>query len=312
MVVSSRLLRWDRLISGIEQRKAPRAVGRFHHPGREAALANGGGLLVAGHTQNADRSTNRSVVPKSAAQSRGWGRSAVGTSNSSHRPGSQAPRLISMRSVRAALVASVACTLPPVSRQSKRCRRCRRRAARSRFRPRARDMVEQPGDLGGGEIGIEQQSGARCDQGLVSLLSQCGAGVRGAPVLPDDCIVDGAAGRAVPDDRGLALIGDADRGDVLRPGADLGERRAYGRKGGRPDRLGIVLDQAGGRIDLGQLLPRARDRGQRSIEQDRARRGGTLVDGKEIVRQARPLTRSAGARNGPGFICPSRSPPVYT
>ena len=38
----------------------------------------------------------------------------------------------------------------------------------------------------------------------------------GAPVLPDDRVGDRLAGRAIPDDGGLALVGDADRGDVAR------------------------------------------------------------------------------------------------
>ena len=37
---------------------------------------------------------------------------------------------------------------------------------------------------------------------------------RGAPVLPDDGVVDRLAGRLVPDDDGFALVGDADRRDV--------------------------------------------------------------------------------------------------
>ena len=36
----------------------------------------------------------------------------------------------------------------------------------------------------------------------------------GAAILPDDGVVDGLAGGAVPDDGGFALVGDADGGDV--------------------------------------------------------------------------------------------------
>ena len=43
---------------------------------------------------------------------------------------------------------------------------------------------------------------------------ELGAAVGGAPVLPDQCGVDGLAGRAVPGDDRLALVGDADRGDL--------------------------------------------------------------------------------------------------
>ena len=44
---------------------------------------------------------------------------------------------------------------------------------------------------------------------------QLGADVGGAAVLPDDGAVHGLPGGAVPHHGGLALVGDADRGDVL-------------------------------------------------------------------------------------------------
>jgi hypothetical protein len=83
-----------------------------------------------------------------------------------------------------------------------------------------------------------------------------------AAVLPDDRIVDRLAGRAVPQDGGLALIGDADRRHVS---ADT--RRSPSRHGrSRPPWsrcLRIVLDPAGLRIDLRKLELRETDRGQR-------------------------------------------------
>jgi hypothetical protein len=39
--------------------------------------------------------------------------------------------------------------------------------------------------------------------------------IGGAPVLPDDRGMDGFAGLPVPDDGGFALVGDADRGNLL-------------------------------------------------------------------------------------------------
>ena len=54
------------------------------------------------------------------------------------------------------------------------------------------------------------------DHRLVPRLAQRRAEVGGAAVLPDDGVVDRAAGVAVPDHDGLALVGDADAGDVAR------------------------------------------------------------------------------------------------
>ena len=59
---------------------------------------------------------NRSglVLPKSAALSRTSGRIAIGTRNRSHISADHAPRWMSYSIVRAAFVASVAWTAPPV------------------------------------------------------------------------------------------------------------------------------------------------------------------------------------------------------
>src|SRR5262245_30279316 len=74
-----------------------------------------------------------------------------------------------------------------------------------RRRARAFHVVEQPCDLGGRKIWIEHESGARRDRRLVSTLPQCGAGIRRAPILPNDGIVDGTTGGPLPNNRGLAL-----------------------------------------------------------------------------------------------------------
>ena len=60
----------------------------------------------------------------------------------------------------------------------------------------------------------------------------------------------GAAGRALPQHRRLALVGDADRGDRPVRG---GGRFTAGRDDAPPDLLRVVLDPAGLRIMLGQF-----------------------------------------------------------
>ena len=58
-----------------------------------------------------------------------------------------------------------------------------------------------------------------CTSGAGAVRLQPLAEVGGAAVLPDDRVVDRLAGLAVPDDRRLALVGDADRGDRRRAAA---------------------------------------------------------------------------------------------
>jgi hypothetical protein len=72
--------------------------------------------------------------------------------------------------------------------------------------------------------------------------------------------VDRLAGAAIPHDRGLALVGDADAGQ--RRGVELGasQRLAADLDRRRPDLLGIVLDPARLGEDLRQFLLRRRNR----------------------------------------------------
>jgi hypothetical protein len=131
-------------------------------------------------------------------------------------------------------------------------------------------ILQQPFQLGGGEIGIQQQARLATDA-----LLECRTAGRAAAVLPDDGIVQWRAGLAVPDQRRLALVGDAEAGNVARlhafqHGAAAGQRRL-------PDFTRIVLDPAIGGIDLPQRDDVAGQRPGRAVEQDGACRCGALV-----------------------------------
>ena len=121
------------------------------------------------------------------------------------------------------------------------------------LRPRAgaRHLFEDVGDLGGGEIGIDEQAGASADQRAMAFRLKAGAGVGRAPVLPDYGAVDGAAGGALPHQRRLALVGDADGGDVGWHSPCLPQHRAAAGKHRVPDVLRFLLHLAGGREMLG-------------------------------------------------------------
>ena len=115
---------------------------------------------------------------------------------------------------------------------------------------RAVHTVEDPGDLGGREIGVQHKSGAVGHKPGMSGIAQSGTDVRRAPVLPDDGVVDRITRRAIPDQRRLALIGDA---DCLGPIPGLlrsGERFTGGGADGRPDDVRVMLDPTRPGIDL--------------------------------------------------------------
>ena len=289
MVVSSRLLEGRALVAGVHQREAAGAVGRFHHAGRKAGLPHGGGLLVARHAGDRQRlaeqvggraaelgivvadlrqdrrrhveEPQQLLVPALLVDVEQQGARGVGDIGGMHRAAGQAPEQETVDGAEGQFAALGAGA-------------------------QAVHAVEQPGDLGGGEIGVEQQAGARPRVGLAALPAQAVAKRGAAPVLPDDGLVYRRAGGPIPEHRGLALVGDADRID----GAVTGQRHQAPRRGQAvaPDVLGVVLDPAGPRVVLRQLdlpLPGGPARG---VEENAAAAGGALVDRQDVARRGHP------------------------
>ena len=277
------VLRGDRRRAGVEQGEAAGAVGRLHHAGREAGLADGGGLLVAGDAADRD----------AAAEQLGHGVAEIGGAvlhlrqqrarhaQDRSRSSSHSPRVDveeqGARGVGGVGGVHLAAGQPP---QQKAVDGAEGEFAALGAFARAGDVVEHPGDLGAGEIGVEQQAGLRRDRRLVAFGLQSRADVGGAAVLPDDGAVDGLAGRAVPHHRGLALVGDADGGDVRRVGAGLLQRLAAGR---RPSRSRCPRARARPSRRPGNAAETPAARSRRSSvrdEHDGARGGRALVDGQ--------------------------------
>src|SRR5690606_23916200 len=152
----------------------------------------------------------------------------------------------------------------------------------------ALDVVEDPGDLGGGEVGRERQPGLLGEAPDAALGGERVHGILRAGVLPDDRVVDGLARRAIPHDHGLALVGDADRGHLVTRDAGIREGHADHVPGGLPDLGGVVLDPAGPREMLPMLALARTDDAAAVVEDDRAGARGSLVDRDDV----------AGAGNG--------------
>src|SRR6185295_13578617 len=178
--------------------------------------------------------------------------------------------------------------------------------------PRAGHVVEQPGDLGAAEVRIDDQAGALAYQALGADLLQLLALRRGAPVLPDDRVVDRLAGLPVPDDGGLALVGDADRDQVLERDGGVADRfaRHFALRG--EDLLRVVLDPARLRKDLRELALRDRLRHAFLVEEDGARAGRSLVEREDVTHGERASLASADAKiraHAPAcFQCRARAP----
>ena len=146
-------------------------------------------------------------------------------------------------------------------------------------RTRARHAVEDPGELGAGEVGIDHEPRALGHHRPEAVAAQAFADIGRTPVLPDDRAVDRLARRPVPHDRGLALVGDADGSDLRDADAGLRDRLARGGDLALPDLDRIVLDPARLREVLCKLALRHRDDATVEVENDAARTGGALVEG---------------------------------
>src|SRR5690606_8282264 len=138
------------------------------------------------------------------------------------------------------------------------------------------------------------EPGARAHLALEPLGAHPLADRRGLARLPDDRAVDRLAAAAIPHDRRLALVRDADRGHVGGGRARLGQRLARRAQLAVPDLRGIVLDPAGLREVLRELVLRDRGDPAVALEEQRARGGRALVEGEQVAAHAArsaPLTR---------------------
>ena len=104
------------------------------------------------------------------------------------------------------------------------------------------DLVEQPAQPRRGEVAGHRQPGDRGD--LRRGVREVGDDACGAGVLPGDRVGERATGVPVPDDRGLPLVGDADRDDVRGREACGAQRLGDHPQHVAPDLRGVVLDVA--------------------------------------------------------------------
>src|SRR5262245_61438546 len=107
------------------------------------------------------------------------------------------------------------------------------------------------------------------------------AKIGGAAVLPYEGAMDRLAGFAIPDNNRLAMIGDADGGDLLRRAPCGVERRGDHGTNRLPDLPRIVLDEAGLGIMLLDLAGGAAAALAGAVEDQGARAGRTLVNGED-------------------------------
>jgi hypothetical protein len=166
-------------------------------------------------------------------------------------------------------------------------------------------VVEQPGDLAGREVGVEQQPGLALHELARAALGQRRAGGSGAAVLPDDRRVHGPTRRLLPQHDGLALVGQTQREQAARVDAGVVDRLPADRLRRAPDLLGVVLDPALAREGLPQRELRRAERAQARVEDDRTRARGALVERQQAAigpgdrGHGRPAERGGAPSRGP-------------
>ena len=145
-----------------------------------------------------------------------------------------------------------------------------------------RDVVQDPADLGGGEIGVDNQAGLFFDHLRVAFRLQLLCVVSGTAALPDNGVVDGTAGLFVPEDGGFALVGDTDCGDVFRVDISLTEDGGNTLKLRHKDVFRSVLDPACMGIDLLEFSLGFCDDLAIGVKNDRSGTGSTLIQSHNI------------------------------
>ena len=118
--------------------------------------------------------------------------------------------------VRDALVSSVTCTWPLVNFQiSQESIVPKASSPRSGSFPGARDVLKDPTHFGSGKIGVDDQTRFLLDERHQAVCSHLIADRSGPTVLPNNGMADGFTRLTVPNDSGLALVGDADGGNIF-------------------------------------------------------------------------------------------------
>ena len=141
-------------------------------------------------------------------------------------------------------------------------------------------FVQQPRQLGGGEIGIKDEPGGPADGFEVTEVPQLVAAGRGAAVLPHDGPGQWLPGPAIPHHRGLPLVGDADGGDRLTTAGELRRQLAGRGLHRRPDVVGVVLDPPRAGEVLGELPVATPARQAPLIDSQRPHAGRPRVNGQ--------------------------------
>jgi len=146
------------------------------------------------------------------------------------------------------------------------------------------DMIEDVANLRAGKIRIDQKPG-----GLLHIIAPAFGNERFAErrrpaALPDNGVVDRQSGRLVPNDRGFALVGHTDGGNLARLNVFAPEHIRGGLLLRFQNVERVVLNVPRTGIDLAEFILRAADDFAFEIEQDCTGTRRALIKGEKILR----------------------------
>jgi hypothetical protein len=195
------MARHGRLRAGVDEGKGAGAVRRFDHARAETGLADRRRLLVAGNRGDRDGGTEEAGI--SAAEI------AVGVAHFRQQRARDAERVKQIvvpgeapqvEQHRARGVGDIGCMQPAAGQppQQERIDRAERDFPGAGALGEPGWRIEQPTDFRRGEVRVDDKAGTLGDPLAETRGAPGFAQFGGAPVLPDDGVMDRAAGGAVP------------------------------------------------------------------------------------------------------------------
>ncbi len=278
-----------RLGAGVHEHEAAGSVGVLRHAGLEACLAEGGRLLVA--QVAGDRLARKQAGLASVSVHLGGGADLGQERGRDARDLAdvlaplQGPQVHEHRARGVRDVGDVD-TAVDAARQVPDEPRVRVSEGQfAAFGPfaHARHVLEDPHDFRDRGVGREGLTHGGAEPVGAAVGGEAVDDVLGAGVLPNDGVVDGLAGGAVPDDRRLALVGDAHRRDFVVVGLGPAQRHSDRLADVVPDLHGIVLDPPRVGEDLLVLELAHGNDFSRVVEEDRPGGCRSLVDSKDVL-----------------------------
>ena len=143
-------------------------------------------------------------------------------------------------------------------------------------------MIQDPADLRGGKIRIDEQTCLFADIISESLRRKRFTVLRRAAALPDDGVIYGLSGVPVPENRRLPLIGDADACDIrgFQAGGYESIAQRFQLRG--EDFLRIVFHPSGFGINLAEGNLHFRQDLSVSVKDKRPRTGRSLIESDDV------------------------------